>query len=349
MANLGLRPSTMLEPSQGLRPQRRLTQTVIEDNDNQINLQEGQYEIGGLVFGTRDPRRVKNPYLVTAFDITPGTLIAGTGGNLSSSSGSAGTYTADASYPNEDGTKFGQDYYTGQLLTWSIDVWQRNKMVYDQIGALKGIWRNKAFRNTSNVVTTCRICRGGRTRLAYGRPRNFKETYGEVERGWSPIDCDFQCTDECFYDDEIKIQNIGIQNPPVDGLTFPATVPWVLSQYQENYTTVHVEGDLDTWPMFVIHGPISNPTIQYDNDWQIELLVSLDHTQTVTIDPRPWFRRTLLQGAAIKNISGAYTQDSPVMRNMRFSPGRHTVLFGGLDSSLTSYVTVSWRDAYGTP
>lgn len=314
------------------------------------DLQNGQYEIGGLVFGTRDPRRVKNPYLVSTFDIQPGSLIAGTGGNLSSTSGSAGTYTADASYPNEDGTKFGQDYFTGMLLSFSIDVWLRGAgQAYDEIGAFKGVWRNRQFRNTSNLVTTLRICRGGRTRLAYGRPRNFKETYGEVERGWSPIDCDFQCADENFYDDDVQVHNIGIQNPPVDGLTFPATFPWRLAQYQEEYTTIHVRGDNDTWPMFVINGPITNPTIQLDNEWTITLLTVLDHTQTISIDPRPWYRRTLLNGSVIRNLAGAYTQDSPIMRNMRFSPGQHTVLFGGLDPTLTSYLTVSWRDAYATP
>jgi hypothetical protein len=314
-----------------------------------IDLKEGNYEIGGLVFGTRDPRRNPNPYLVSAFEITPGTLITGVGGNLSSSSGASGTTTPDASYPNEDGVKFGQDYYTGMVLTWSIDVWQRGQMVYDQIGALKGVWRNPKWRQTSNLVTTVRICRGGRTRLAYGRPRNFKETYGEVERGWSPIDCTFQCADEKFYDDELKIQTIGIQNPPVDGLVFPNTTPWRLQQFQEQYTTIHVGGDLFTWPMFTIHGPITNPSIQYDNEWTIELLTVLDHTQTVTIDPRPWYRMTLKNGVTTKNIAGAYTQDSPTMKEMRFFPGQHTINYGGLDPTLTSRVDVSWRDAYGTP
>jgi hypothetical protein len=314
-----------------------------------IELLNGEYEIGGLVFGTRDPRRNPNPYLVEAFDVTPGTLISGSGGNLSSGSGAAGTYTADASYPNEDGLKFGQDFYTGMLLTWSVNVWLRGQEVYDEIGALKGIWRNKAFRITSNLVTTVRMNRGGRTRLVYGRPRNFKETYGEVERGWAPIDLTFQAADENFYDDELQIHNIGIQNPPVDGLVFPNTVPWRLQQFQEQYTTVHVQGDLPTWPMFIINGPIVNPTIQYDSGWTITILAALDHTQTITIDPRPWRRLTLLNGVTTTNIAGTYTQDSPTMKNMVFEPGQHTVLFGGVDPSLTSFLTVSWRNAYGTP
>lgn len=314
-----------------------------------IDLKEGQYEIGGLVFGTRDPRRNPNPYLVSQFDVTPGTLISGAGGNLSSSSGSAGTYTADASYPNEDGMKFGQDFYTGMVLTWSIDIWQRGKMVYDEISQLKGIWRNPQFRQNSNLVTTIRMCRGGRTRLVYGRPRDFKETYGEVERGWAPIDCAFQAADEVFYDDELKVQTIGIQNPPVNGFTLPATAPFRFQQYQEQYTTIHVEGDYPTWPQFVINGPTTNPTIQFDNDWTITLLTSIDHTQTITIDPRPWRRMTLKTGAVVNNISGTYTQDSPTMRQMRLTPGQHTLLFGGFDPSLTSTLNVSWRDAYGSP
>lgn len=314
-----------------------------------IDLKDGQYEMDGFVFGTRDPRRNPNPYLVSAFDITPGILITGAGGNLSSGMGAAGTNTADASYPNEDGTKFGQDFYTGMLLTWSIDVWQRGQMVYDQIGALKGAWRNRKFRTQSNIVTPLRICRGGRTRVVYGRPRNFKETYGEVERGWSPIDMTFQCADEIFYDDEVQIHTIGIQNPPTNGLVFPNTFPWRLAQFQENATTIHVQGDQVTWPQFIIRGPVTNPSIQYDNKWTVELLTVLDHTQYVTIDPRPWSRLTLLNGVTTTQIAGTYTQDSPTMREMVLEPGTHTINFGGLDPSLTSSVEISWRNAYGSP
>ena len=133
---------------------------------------EGNYEIGGLIFGTRDPRRFPNPYLVEAFDITPGYLITGIGGNLSQTGGNGGggsSNTADSSLPNEDGIKFGQDYYTGMILTFSINCWQRGQQVYDQVGKIKGVWRKKEFRNTSNTSTTLRMCRGGRTRLVYGR------------------------------------------------------------------------------------------------------------------------------------------------------------------------------------
>lgn len=309
-------------------------------------LDEGQYEINGFVFGTRDIWWKPNPYLVKTFGITPGTLLSGAGGSLT---GGSTTTSSDASLPSEDGTKFGRDYYTGMLLSLSIEVWQRGTHVYDEIGALKGVWRARALRETSTTVTTLRMRNGDRTRLVYGRPRNFKETYGAVEHGFAPIDCDFQCVDEVFYDDVLTIQDIGLQNPPVDGLTFPNTLPFRLAQFQENFTTVHVGGDSETWPMFVIHGPVTNPTIQYDNTWVITLLTSIDHTQTITIDPRPWFRRTQLSGAGITNLSGAYTQDSPVMREMRFAPGQHTVLYGGLDPTLTSYLTVSWRSANGSP
>lgn len=312
-----------------------------------VPLANGQFDIDGFVFGTRDIWYNPNPYLVLAFQVTPGTLSSGAGGNQSSGSGT--TTTPDATLPSEDGTKFGRDFNTGMLLSLSLAVWQRGTHVYDQIGALKGLWRDRRRRNVSNAVTALRMCVSDRTRLVYGRPRNFKETYGAVEHGWAPIDCDFQCADEMFYDDVLHVQDIGMQNPPVDGLVFPNTLPFMMAQFQENYTTVHVDGDYETWPMFVIHGPVTNPTIQYDNTWTITLLTSIDHTQTITIDPRPWYRQTRLSGAGLTNLSGAYTQDSPVMREMRFAPGQHTVLYGGLDPSLTSYLTVSWRAAYGSP
>lgn len=315
-----------------------------------VSLIDGNYEIGGFVFGTRDPRRNPNPYLVESLDITPGTLITGMGGNLSASSGgSGGTNTADASLPNEDGQKFGQDYYTGMILTFNINVWQRHQQVYDKIGSLKGVWRRREFRQTSNLVTTLRMCRGGRTRLVYGRPRNFKESYGEVEQGWSPITADFQCADEHFYSDDLQVRTIGIDNPPVNGLALPTTVPFSLQQFQESYTTVRVRGDAPTWPMIEIFGPCANPVISYDNKWTIKLLAELNHTQSITIDPRPWIRLTLKRGVGIQNISGKYTVDSPTMKQIRMDPGQHTIVYRATDPSLTSYINVNWRDAYLTP
>lgn len=293
-------------------------------------LSHGQYELGGLVFGTRSPWLVKNDYLVQSFDTESGTISVG-----------------DVPYPNEDGTRFGVDYREGQVLTFDMAVWRRAQPSYDQVSKLQSMWRNPEFRTTPNAVTTLRMNRGGRTRRVYGRPRNFKPTYGNIERGWAPITATFACSDNNFYDDLETSREIGLANPPTAGLVLPTTAPVRITQHSAVYTNITVQGDAPSWPVFRIHGPVTEPTITYDDKWQIKLLISLNHRQDVTIDSRPWYRQTLRNDGA--NLSGVYTADSVVMRDMAFTPGLHNLVYTGIDPTLTSRITVGWRNAWSTP
>lgn len=294
-------------------------------------LHVGQYQLGDdIVFGTRSPWIVKNKHLVQSFDV-------------SDSSG----YYGDAQYPNEDGTKFGVDFISGMVLTFDIALWNRGNQGYDDLARLKKAWKNKKYRQTPNALTTIRMNRGGRTRRCYGRPRKFKETYGTIERGWAPITCDFQCADVVFYDDQETQHTVGLSNPPTAGLVLPATAPLSITQYAEAYTNILVDGDYDTWPVFVIRGPVVNPTIAYDNKWKMQLAINLNFSESLAIDTRPWHRTTLLNG--LINKSGFFTAQSPVMRQMQLEPGFHDIVYTGSDASLTSTLSIGWRSAWSTP
>jgi hypothetical protein len=293
-------------------------------------LHVGQYELGGLKFGTRSPWIVQNNYLVQSFDITEG-----------------GATVGDVPYPNEDGTKFGVDFNTGQTLTFDMSVWMKGEQGYDAVSLLQSMWKHPKWRKIPNSVTTLRMNRGGRTRRVYGRPRRFKPTYGAIERGWAPITADFQCADESFYDDLETVHEIGLANPPTAGLVLPTTVPLHLESYAAAYTNITVEGDKPTWPVFTIEGPVTNPSFTFDNDWTVTLLISLTHQDVLSIDTRPWARLTLQNGTI--NRSGYYSSTSPILREIAMEPGLHDIVYNGIDVTLTSKLTIGWRSAWSTP
>lgn len=300
-------------------------------NEDVTGLKNGQYELGGLIFGTRTLWLVPNNYLVQKFQTTEGAATIG-----------------DVPLPNEDGIRFGVDFRGGQAITFDMALWNKGReQAYDDVSVIKGIWQHPKWRTKAGEVTTLRMNRGGRTRRVYGRPRKFQEAYGSIERGYAPITADFQCIDESFYDDLELTQTIGLANPPTAGLVLPTTAPVRIQQYAAAYTNVTIGGDKPTWPVYKIQGPVTNPAFQVDQQWTCQLLLSLNHTQWITIDTRPW-RRLTLQNNTI-NKSGDYTATSPVMREMKIEPGLHDIVYTGIDPTLTSTLTIGWRPAWSTP
>lgn len=300
-------------------------------NEDVTGLKNGQYELGGLVFGTRSLWQVANKYLIQKFDVAEGAATVG-----------------DVPLPNEDGIRFGVDFRGGMILNFDMSLWNKGReQAYDDLSIIRSMWIHPQWRTTAGEVTTLRMNRGGRTRRVYGRPRSFKDEYGAIERGFAPITANFQCIDESFYDDLELTQTIGLANPPTAGLVLPTTAPVRIQQYASAYTNVTIGGDKPTWPVYKIQGPITNPAFMVDQQYTVQLLVSLNHTQWIIIDPRPW-RRLTLQNDTI-NKSGDYTATSPVMRDLKIDPGLHDIVFTGIDPTLTATLTIGWRPAWSTP
>lgn len=294
-------------------------------------LRKGQYEIGDdLVFGTRTPFAVPNQYLVQNFGVDYGDIDS-----------------VDTPMPNEDGTRFGEDFHTGMLLSFTINLWKKGQDARDDLATLQSAWDRKELRSNPGAVTTLRMSKGNRTSLVYGRPRRFKPTWGAVELGWCPIDCDFQASDEYFYDDEVQVETIGLVEAPTAGLTAPFTVPFVLAQRTISQNVIVVGGTEPTWIMMQIRGPINEPELEVDGERWWALNDSLTYADDVSIDPRHWQRMTLKNGT--QNMAGKYTTDSVMLREMRLEPGEHLVVFKGIDPTLRSYVTLSWRNARKSP
>lgn len=296
-------------------------------------LRLGQYDMDGFVFGTRTPFAVPSDFLVNDFQIDEGAID-----------------DVDDVMPFEDGTIFGVDTRSGQNITFKVYLWKKGQPALDDLTRMRTAWRGDSVRFRSGLVTTLRMNKQGRTRLVYGRPRRFAPTFGRMELGWGEVDCDFKCVDENFYDDVQRELDLEMGALPTAGLVAGFTLPATISQFAPAAGTFVIEGNNPTWPTFIIYGPVINPEITIINHYTIKLNVNLNHTETISIDPRPWRRLTFKTSAGLTyNQSGRYTVDSPTMREMSLPPGVHNMTYRGIDETLSSHVTIGWRNAYSTP
>lgn len=297
------------------------------------NLKLGQYDMNGFIFGTRTPFAVPNNFLVEDFQISEGEIS-----------------TVDESMPYEDGTVFGVDTRTGQTLKFKINLWKKGKEALTDLGAMKAAWRADSVRKRSNAVVTLRMNKGGTTSLVYGRPRRFAPEYGAVERGWAPIDCDFKCVDENFYSDEQKSLTLSMGIKPSSGLQAGFTLPATITQFAPASGQFIILGDVRTNPVFIFKGPVTNPVVKINDEYTIKLNITLDFSQSFTIDPRIWRRFAFITTAGNNYFRpNALSVDSPTMQEMSLSPGLHSMSYTGVDPTLTSSVTIGWRDASTSP
>jgi hypothetical protein len=95
----------------------------------------------------------------------------------------------------------------------------------------------------------------------------------------------------------------------------------------------------------LFNGPVTNPYITIDGR-KTALTMNLVAGQQAVIDTAPW-ARTVLRYPGPSNISGNLTRDTR-MSAMALMPGPHELVFGGVDPSGTSKVTIQWRNAWSS-
>lgn len=307
------------------------------------DLVDGQYEISyltrSLVFGKGTPITVEQLDL-----------------------GASGTDTNDYRSPRADGTGFGRDYRAGRVLAWDGNILGRltpaqraagmssQRVVLDALETLETAWDAEEVRLEPEDVAVLRMRRGGRTRRVYGRPRRFEPTTGNTHQGWVPFSCDFQARDHFYYDDQEQSLGVSMVPAGVGGLVGDRIGPWVAAGAGAGISTMNVGGTKPAWTVIRIHGPVSgslvDPVIEIVGQWKIQLLGSIAYDQFVVVDSTPWGRSIRRSDGA--NWSGKLSTVSRRPSGMRVPPGSHTVILTGVDSSLTAYATVYWRDTFAS-
>lgn len=285
-------------------------------------LQEYQFEVGGVVFG------LDAPVMVLTSGFKP--------------SGSSWR-TQDFEHPQGDGGVPGRDYQA--VGTFGFEMFADGTdeaSALAQAAQLRNVWPAEGLVRTPRALTPLRYRLGGRTRRVYGRPRRW--TPGpttDLVNGYLDITADFAIFDPLFYDDaEESISfNMAEQTTGGGGFRTPFRMPMrTVGVATPTGRAAFVGGDRETWPIIELTGGI-NPWVEI-NGWRAKVVRSLNWDETVTIDTRPWVRSSTINGGFARLDRGSR------ISKMRLSPkGRNMVMFGN-DSPLSpANVTVRWHNA----
>ncbi len=195
---------------------------------------------------------------------------------------------------------------------------------------------------------------GGPTRVVFGRTLEINP---KDDPGYSMLDlgrldwvAQFRAIDHLFYDDVEQAESFTIVNAGAPGLRSPlrspltARPPGTPGSSAELAGRLEVGGTRPAWPTITIYGPIVNPAWFDIGHGYLQLALTLQHDEYVTISTAPWARSVRKNG--VTNVAGALTTTSMRLAKARMDPGMHQVVLRGLDSSSTSHMTTSWRNAY---
>lgn len=305
-------------------------------DDHQWQLADPETD-GGIIFGTADT----GIQTITAPDL-----------------GAREPRTQDREMPREDGTAFGVDYEQGTTITFECNVmtsgWAEQSDLLDQFRAA---WSKAEFRKNHAAYAVLKSCAAGRMRRAYGRPRRFAETDGNLTHdGYTAVVCDFATRDGLFYDEQPKITSIPIAEPPSIGFTTPIYVTGVdpntiafqtdTLEPDQQPGVVTVDGS-PTWAWIEVQGPVTNPRVGLGS-LVLELDTHIPEGDSVILDPRPWSRgiRRVSDGAS---LAGRLTWETPPMGEWLLQPGSYELTYSGFDITGTSTALVRWREAHHRP
>ncbi|NGO67887.1 hypothetical protein [Streptomyces boncukensis] len=265
------------------------------------------------------------------------------------------TEAGDAAMPRGDGIRLGQDWRAASTITLEVGVDAvddastaagRHNATLERVSHMAQAWDAEAVRRRWATPAVLRTVQGGRARRFYGRPRKFDPVASKLTRqGYTPVLATFVCIDGVAYDDTEQTLRVDIAPPPHQGLVGPLTTP--LSMTGPGSSLIAGEavigGTRPTWPVITIYGPVRKPGVRVVDRWEAHLNLTLKAGEAVTIDPRPWARTVLRDGAS---VAGLLYRSSPRLDEMRLPPGRRDCVLTGTDPTSTSYMTIAWRDAY---
>lgn len=307
-----------------------------------IPLGEKQYELDGVLFGLGCPIEVmENGWTPGGADIQNG----------------------DTNRAGGDGIRFGKD--RTRSATWGFELFtnaEDEEGAWDSIGELGTAWGADDIRTESGPVMPLRYRVAGRAKRVYGRPRRWTATPNNLSLGGRiDVVADFATVDHRVYDDELKELSVPIAPPaPVDAGVIPPFIPPIGMRQASSprLDSMTVGGTVPTPLIVRVDGPVASARVQVGiNQAQsdgtqkriglidVRLVDPVAYDDPVTIDAQPWVV------AATKRSGGGVRLNPRITRisKMWVPPGKHDVIFTGVDATAQAAVTLTWRNASRTP
>ncbi|PBC72240.1 MULTISPECIES: phage tail domain-containing protein [unclassified Streptomyces] len=294
-----------------------------------IDLEEGQWDLGGILMGTGTPVRFKE--------------ITGLGW--------PGTRDSDVDQPSADGAFPGPDYYTARTIEFdaNIRVPGNGPACEAILAQMQAAADDPTIRLVGGATMPLRVRRpGSDTRRVNGRLRRLAPEMATAIHGFIPVDMAFEATDPTWYGDAEQTVDIPLGWMTGGGFTAPVFAPIFVTSATEAAVRpgwVTNAGTRSTWPVLRIQGPCSNVTITHVASGRTLTLPTLTLTaeQWVELDTRPG-RLSVVR----ENGGNAETYLSPASRLDQFSlpPGQSEMRWTAVDPTNSARLSVTWRDAY---
>ncbi|MCW2287044.1 hypothetical protein [Leucobacter luti] len=207
-------------------------------------------------------------------------------------------------------------------------------------GEFLSVWRADEIRDVPGAFATLTASSG---RFAVGLPVDIEldEEYRIFDTNRATVS--FEARDDLWYGPE-EVAEVSFVPPISGGLMFPASAPFTFdSGPTVRNGSVLVGGEVATWPVFEIHGPVANPEIDIVGLGRLIFRTTLAYDQVLTVDTRPWARWVKRDGAA---FPGALDQSGSRLSDVALRPGAHTILLRGYDTTGTAKLRVRTWPAF---
>lgn len=281
-----------------------------------MSLEEGQFQIDDLKFGTRTVFPVSN-WDTGGYDVA----------------------SSDVQPSRSDNLRFGNDYFVPPVCTWEMAC-LRNKYLpamgfvpgarptleggVASVDRMHGIWKSDDIREIYGALKFVTYKRDGVERRFYGRPRQFASGARTSKSEWIPIVANFQRVDTLAYsEDEYTV----MAKPGA-----PASI-------------VRKDGNASTWVNIFIIGPVVNPSVIIGTQVLNLNGVTVGAGKVLNISSYPWERR-------IVNSDGLNLRAkllTPYLDQVRLRPGFNSTLqITGTGTNSATAATLAWREAYNT-
>lgn len=250
--------------------------------------------------------------------------------------------TEDQPVPRADGRTFGQDFLNGSTISFELAVHGKDEQECRQrLAAISRAWRGDAIRKKPGEVAELHSDTG---RVVYGRPRRFAFDGTELPLGVALVTCDFETTDDYWYDAEEKLAAITFYPDLGGGLVAPLTAPLSTTLTSDRSRPFTVGGESETWPVFEVWGPITTPVLEIVDRLEIEIQTTLLDGEVLRIDTRP-HARSVLRNNGVSN-AGLITRKSTRLSDCALAPGTYELVLRGQSGMRDATAAIRWREAY---
>ncbi|MCX4749240.1 phage tail family protein [Kitasatospora sp. NBC_01287] len=262
--------------------------------------------------------------------------------------------TPDSPIPGEDGSYPGRDLLGARTvrITAGIRTPGDPAAGLDLLAALEAT-ADSDTRLTSGATAVLRIKRPGQpVRRSYGRVLAVEaNSLARAVHGWLPVTVTFSGLDPAWYADTVSgvTLPLDVSSTRKQGITAPVRTPITtgVADPTSRPGWATNSGNRKTWPTIRITGPVVGPRVWLEGVAGAVLdfpTLVLRDGERIDIETRPGTRWVLLNGGQ-GSAAGALSRASR-LDQFAVPPGRCEVRWDAVDSTNTSSLAITWRDAY---